>query len=362
MEEVTIAEALRDAGYATFFAGKWHLGTGAFAPNAQGFDPDLLARKGSFLPPGAAPSDPGGDPKETDLIANGAVRFIESTHDQPFFAYLAFHAVHIPIGARSDLVEKYKRKQSSALPNAWGKERGLEVNLVQNNPVYAAMVEQLDQAIGRVLAAIDRCGLADHTVIVFTSDNGGLATAQGHPTSNAPLRAGKGWLYEGGIRVPWLICSPGVTKPGSVCGTPVISNDFYPTLLDLAGLSLRPELHRDGVSLLPLLQNGTLQRGPLYWHYPHYGGQGGVPGGVIRDGDWKLIEWFEDGSRELFNLHRDLGEHDNLAAANPERVTELAAKLASWRKSVNGLMPRPNPAYSPQVPPGAKQNAKKVAK
>ena len=224
------------------------------------------------------------------------------------------------------------------------------------------MVEQLDRAVGRVLAAIGRCGLAGQTIVVFMSDNGGLATAQGQPTANAPLRAGKGWLYEGGIREPWIIVAPGVTKPGSVCDTPVVSTDFYPTLLELAGLPLMPQQHRDGVSLLPLLKGGTLQRGPLYWHYPHYGGQGGAPGGAIRDGDWKLIEWFEDGAGELFNLRDDIGEKNNLAAANLDKVSELAAKLAAWRKDVNGLMPTPNPDYNSQPAFNAKKNRKRSAK
>lgn len=343
LEEVTIAERLRDAGYATFFAGKWHLGAGEYSPNAQGFGPGLTGRGQFFYPPSESPPpDPKDDPKTTECIANECVRFIDANKDKPFFAYLPFLAVHIPIGARPELVDKYERKRASAPPDEWGQERANKVRLVQNHAAYAAMLEQLDAAIGRVLAALERNGLGERTIVVFMSDNGGLATAEGHPTSNLPLRAGKGWPYEGGIREPWIIRAPGVTKPGRMCDTPVISTDFYPTLLELAGLPLAPQQHRDGVSLVPLLRGGKLQRGPLFWHYPHYGNQGGAPCGAVRDGDWKLIEWYEDGSLELFNLRDDLGERRNLAADRPEKVKDLHARLMAWRKDVNAVMPTPN--------------------
>jgi arylsulfatase A-like enzyme len=358
LEEVTLAEALRDAGYTNFFAGKWHLGIGEFSPNAQGFGPGLAGQGIFFYPPDAPAINPKDDPKTTDRIADAAVRFIEANKDRPFFAYLPFQAVHIPIGARPDLVAKYQRKQASAPPDAWGKERASKVRLVQNHAAYAAMLEQMDTAIGRVLAALDRNGLAERTVVVFMSDNGGLVTAEGHPTSNLPLRAGKGWLYEGGIREPWIIRAPGVTKPGSTCDTPVTSTDFYPTLLELAGLPLRPQQHVDGVSLVPLLEGGSLARGPLFWHYPRYGNQGGAPGAVVRDGDWKLIEWYEDSSPELFNLRDDLEEKHNVAAANPAKVKELQAKLAAWRHEVGAVMPTPNPKSDPNAKPAANTGKK----
>ena len=350
LEEVTIAEALREAGYTNFFAGKWHLGNDEFSPNAQGFGPGLQGKNQFFYPPDSPPADPKSDPKTTDRIADAAVRFIDANKDRPFFAYLPFQAVHIPIGAKPELVEKYRRKQASAPPDAWGTERASKVRLVQNHAAYAAMLEQMDTAIGRVLAALERDGLADRTIVVFMSDNGGLATAEGHPTSNLPLRAGKGWLYEGGIREPWIIRAPGVTKPATVCDTPVTSTDFYPTLLELAGLPPRPQQHVDGVSLVPLLKGGQLARGPLFWHYPRYGNQGGAPGGAVRDGDWKLIEWYE-GNVELFNLRNDLEEAHNLAAANPANVKKLQAQLAAWRKEVGAVMPTPNPNYDPTAKP-----------
>jgi len=349
LDEVTLAEALRASGYTTFFAGKWHLGDGEYSPNAQGFGPGLLG-KGQFYYPksDAPPPDPRDDPKTTDRIANEAVRFIDAHKNQPFFAYLPLLAVHIPIGAKPELIEKYQRKQ--APPDAWGREGASKLRLVQNHPAYAGMIEQMDSAIGRVLDALDRNGLTERTIVVFTSDNGGLATAEGHPTSNLPLRAGKGWLYEGGIREPWIIRAPGVTQPGSICATPVVSTDFYPTLLELAGLPLMPQQHVDGVSLLQLLKGVSLERGPLYWHYPHYGNQGGAPSGAVRDGDWKLIEWYEDGRCELFNLRDDLSEKVDRAADNPAKVKELRDKLAAWRKSVQAVMPTPNPA--PNGKPG----------
>jgi len=359
LEEVTLAERLRDEGYVTFFAGKWHLGTGAYSPNAQGFGPGLTGSGQFYYPPSdLPPPDRKNDPKTTDRIADEAARFIEAHQGKPFFAYLPFLAVHTPIQARPDLIEKYERKKANAPPDAWGRERERQVRLVQNHAVYAAMVEQMDSAIGRVLAAVDRCGLVEHTVVIFTSDNGGLSTSEGHPTSNLPLRAGKGWLYEGGIREPWIILAPGVTKPGSVCDTPVISTDFYPTILELAGLSPAPQQHRDGMSLVPLLKGGDLKRGPLFWHYPHYGNQGGAPSGAVRDGDWKLIEWYEDGRLELFNLRTDMAEARNVAAENPDKVRGLHAKLVAWRSEVKAVMPTRNPNPAAQTAP-AKRAGKK---
>lgn len=350
LEEYTIAEAMRDAGYSTFFAGKWHLGTGAYAPNAQGFDPNLISLKGGYFPADNKEADAKTDPKSTDLIADDAVRFIAAHKDKPFFAYLPFNAVHIPIGANPVLVEKYQKKQASAPQDAWGVEGDCKVRLVQNNPVYAAMLEQMDAAIGRVLDAIKDNGLADRTIVIFMSDNGGLSTAEGHVTSNLPLRGGKGWPYEGGVREPMIMDVPGMTKPGSTSDVPVTSTDFYPTILQLAGLPLNPKQHCDGKSLVPLLEGKPLDRGPLFWHYPHYSNQGGAPAGAVREGDWKLVEWFEDGRLELFNLRDDISEKNNLADKNPEKTGELHEKLVAWRKDVNAVMPLPNPDYDPAHP------------
>ena len=260
--------ACATAGYATFFAGKWHLGGGDYSPNAQGFGPGLISGSGGkgnvqFWYPQArrrrCPSRRT-TPRRPTASPTRPCKFIDAHKDKPFFAYLPFLAVHTPIGAGPTWWRSTKRRRPPRPADAWGQERERQVRLVQNHAVYAAMLEQLDTAIGRVLAALERNGLAEKTIVVFTSDNGGLSTSEGHPTSNLPLRAGKGWPYEGGIRVPWIVRAPGVTKAGSTCDTPVISTDFYPTLLELAGLPLKPEQHRDGVSLVPLLQGGKAGR------------------------------------------------------------------------------------------------------
>jgi arylsulfatase A-like enzyme len=210
------------------------------------------------------------------------------------------------------------------------------------------MIRSVDEGVGRVLAAVERIGQADNTVIVFTSDNGGLATAEGSPTCNGPLSDGKGWMYEGGTRVSQLMKWPGVTSPGSLCDVPVTSPDFYPTFLEIAGLDPMPEQHCDGVSIAPLLRGEKqLNREAIYWHYPHYGNQGGTPGSSVRAGDYKLIEFFEDGRLELYNLREDIGEERNLADAEPRRAKELHKMLVGWRESVEAKIPEPNPDYVP---------------
>ena len=355
LEEVTIAEALRSAGYATFFSGKWHLGHGKYSPNAQGFGPGLLGKYYYYYPHNNDPHFPNpkgpnffsskADPKGTDRIASDFVQFLENNDKtKPFFAYLAFCAVHDKAAAPADMVENYKRK--AAPPRLkftaeecreWGHQ-----DLGQRDPVYAGMIEQLDSAIGHVLATVKAKGLEERTIVIFMSDNGGMSTDKHAQTSNLPLRGGKGWLYEGGIREPWIVFAPGVTKAGSTCATPVISNDFYPTILELAGLPLMPKQHCDGMSLVPLLKGGQMKRGPLYWHYPHpcFCGPGG-PCGAVRDGKWKLIEWLTTGKAELFNLADDIGEKNNLAVNYSSKVNELHAKLSAWRQEVKAVMPAP---------------------
>jgi arylsulfatase A-like enzyme len=362
LEEVTIAEALRDAGYATFFAGKWHLGETGFMPRDQGFTHD----EGSETGPKGDKTKQQSDPKKTDRITDAAVKFIEANKDRPFYAYLPFNAPHVPIGARADLVAKWEEKARQAPADAWGQERTNQVRLVQNSAVYGAMLEQFDTAIGRLITTLDKNGLTEKTIIVFMSDNGGLATAEGHPTSNLPYRAGKGWPYEGGVREPLIVVAPGVTRSGTTCDSPVISTDFYPTLLQLAGLPMKPEQHLDGVSFVPLLKGEAASRGkPLFWHYPHYANQGGGPCTTTRDGNWKLIEWHEDGAFELYNISEDISEKINLATQHPDKVKELHAKLIAWRKEVGALMPTPNPNFDPNAKPEAKaqkKTKKKVVK
>jgi arylsulfatase A-like enzyme len=220
--------------------------------------------------------------------------------------------------------------------------RPRQVRVVQSHAVYGGMVEAMDQAVGKVLDKLDQLGLAENTAVLFMSDNGGLSTSEGSPTSNLPLRGGKGWLYEGGIREPYLVRWPGVTEPNTTCDVPVISTDFYPTMLAMAGLPLKPEQHKDGRSLVPLLKGGRqLDREALYWHYPHYGNQGGFPGGAVRLGDWKLLERYEDGRVHLYNLAEDIGERNDLSGQYPERVAAMRAKLHSWYKEVDAKFLRP---------------------
>jgi arylsulfatase A-like enzyme len=354
LEEVTIAETLKKAGYSTFFAGKWHLGPKGFWPEDQGFDVNRggIDRGGPYG--GKKYFSPYGNPRLEDgpagehlpdRLATETVKFIEANKDKPFLAYLSFYSVHTPLMGRADLVEKYKKKSADLKHEGekWKPERQRQARQYQDHAVYAAMVGAMDQAVGKVLAALDRLKLADNTIVVFFSDNGGLSTSEGSPTSNVPLRAGKGWSYEGGVREPCIIRVPGMTKPGSVCKEPIISTDFFPTILDVAKIPAQPKNHVDGVSLAKLLADPTkqLEREAIYWHYPHYGNQGGAPSGAIRVGDWKLIEWFEDDSIELFNLADDIGESKNLAKIQPERAAKMKKMLADWRKSVDANMPRP---------------------
>lgn len=353
LAEVTLAESFKDAGYSTFFAGKWHLGPEGYWPEDQGFDVNKggWTRGGPYGPgkyfvPYGNPRLPDGPKGEhlPDRLASETVKFIRQHQQQPFLAYLAFYSVHNPLMAREDLKLKYEQRADALdAPQIWGKEGDSKLRLVQNHPVYAGMVQAMDQAVGKVLDALQQAGLGDNTIVIFMSDNGGLSTAEGQPTSNLPLRGGKGWLYEGGIREPMIVKWPGVVKAGSVCETPVISTDFYPTMLDMADLPLRPKQHMDGKSIVPLLEGGTISERPLFWHYPHYGNQGGTPGAAVRLGDWKLIEFFEDRPVELYNLKQDIGEKNNRAAAEPEKVKELLELLHNWQKEVDARFPSPNP-------------------
>jgi len=354
LEETTVAEAFKAAGYATFFAGKWHLGPTNYWPENQGFDINIGGwdRGGpyggnKYFSPYGNPRLTDGQPGEhlPDRLATETAKFIAANREKPFLAYLSFYSVHTPLMTREDLQKKYeaKAKALAASDVKWGQERARKVRLVQDHAIYAGMVEAMDQAVGKVLKALDDAGVSSNTIVVFTSDNGGLSTSEGSPTSNLPLRGGKGWPYEGGVREPLIVAAPGVTKAGGVSETVVTSPDFYPTLLELAGLPAKPAQHQDGVSFVKSLRGEKQSRGPVFWHYPHYGNQGGAPCGAVRDGDWKLIEWYEDGSTELFNLVNDLSEKNNLAASESERVKALLEKLHAWRTSVGAKMPTPNP-------------------
>ena len=347
LDTVTIAESLAAAGYRTGYVGKWHLGpSSGFGPADQGYQfaaeingPHL---PGTFRLTGNVNAAPAKDQFRTDFEAQLCEQFISQSRDQPFFLMLSPYAVHIPLAGKSQLVEKYRR-------------RAAERNRELPSPIYAAMVEEVDTLVGRVIDAVDSAGLAERTMIVFTSDNGGLnrrydyrEQADDLVSSLLPLRGEKGSLHEGGIRVPLIIRQPGSIAPGIITHEPAISYDFFPTFASAAGAPLPVNQTIDGVSLQPLLQDphARLERDALYWHYPHY--HHDRPSGAIREGDWKLIEYLDGtGDVELYQLSEDLGEQTNLASAKPGRATDLLQKLRSWRKLVSARMPVSNPSYDP---------------
>jgi len=343
LEETTLAEALKQRGYTTAYIGKWHLGGPKFYPQHQGFDVNIAGgdighpasyfwpygEKGnSHRVPGLAEQGGGKGEYLTDRLTEEALKFISANRNRPFYLQLAHYAVHAPLMGKEEDVEEFRQ-----LPGANG----------QSNAVYAAMLKSMDQSVARVLKQLEELGLADHTVVVFTSDNGG-AVHFGQPpaTSNAPLRLGKGYAYEGGLRVPLIVKVPAMTRSGAVCDWPVSSQDFFPTLLELAGAEKSASNTAvDGVSFVPLLRGqAMLPRQELFWHYPHYWNGGKVsPYSVARVGDWKLIRFYESGREELYNLRDDLGEHHDLAKSQPETRRELARRLDAWLKEVGAQMP-----------------------
>jgi len=364
LSETTVAELVSGEGYATFFAGKWHLGpTEEFWPENQGFD----INKGGYVRGGPYGGkkyfSPYGNPRLTDgpdgehlpdRLAAETAAFIDANKDGSFLAYLAFYSVHTPLIGRPDLVKKYQAKAEAIVGEEFADEetvfgdRQRRVRVLQKHAVYAAMVEAMDQAVGRVLDQLESSGVADNTIVVFTSDNGGLSTSEGSPTSNLPLRGGKGWIYEGGIREPWIIRYPGVTKPGSVNSQPICSIDLFPTIASAIGAEFEHQL--DGVDLRPTLAGGSLSREALFWHYPHYSNQGGFPGGAVRGGDYKLVERYEDGRVHLYDLQNDIGERNDLAVKNPELVKSMREQLHGWYKEVDAKFLRPKDGRQPWNP------------
>jgi arylsulfatase A-like enzyme len=297
----------------------------------------------------------------TDYLTDRAIELIQNRDGRPFFLNLWYYTVHTPIQAKPDKIAKYETKaramgldrlepfeEGDHFPCEHKQHLRIKRRLIQSDPVYAAMVESLDENVGRLLQALEQAGEAQNTVVFFTSDNGGLATTEGSPTSNAPLAEGKGWMYEGGTREPLLIRWPGNSQPGSVCSEPVTSTDFYLTMLEMAGLDPVPDQHVDGVSLVPLLKGEggeSLAREMILWHYPHYGNQGGTPGSAVRMGDFKLIEFFEDGRLELYNVREDVGEERNLVEERPVLAGQMSDKLADWRETIEAKIPQPNPDW-----------------
>lgn len=367
LQEKSLASALKDQGYRTWHVGKWHLGGPGYYPTDHGFEiniggSELGSPRGHYFSPWKMTNLPDDVPDGTyldDWLTDQAVKLIRENDGRPFFLNMWFYLVHTPIQGKKDQVERFADKarqmgldklkaleEGEFFPTDRKKQSRVTRRLIQSNPTYAAMVWSMDENIGRILRALEETGQAENTVVVFTSDNGGLATSEGSPTSNLPLQEGKGWMYEGGTREPLIVRWPKRIRPGSTCDVPVTSTDFYPTFLDAAGLPLLPEQHCDGESILPLLrESGVLKREAIYWHYPHYGNQGGTPGASIRAGDYKLIEFFEDQHVELYDLRGDPGEEHDLAAAMPEKTEALRSRLHAWQASVAAKMPERNPEW-----------------
>lgn len=375
LEEVTLGEAFAEAGYATGYIGKWHLGAGdEFLPGAQGFEwtsaVNRAGQPGSYFPPYRNPDWPitdvpgleadSLDAYLTDRLTDEAIEFLEEKHDRPFLLVLSHYAVHTPLQARDDDAAPYRERAGALAPLDGGPTEGESgrstTKLRQDHAVYAGMIASVDRSLSRVAEALDSLDVAGRTAIVFVSDNGGLSTLAGDrgeraPTANRPLRAGKGWLYEGGIRIPLIIRWPGTAagRAGTTSHVPAVTTDLLPTLLAMAGLPPAADRPIDGVSLAPLI-TGEFEAGEerdLFWHFPHYHGSGNRPGGAILSGNLKLVEWFEDGALELYDLAADPGESVNLVHTEPAVARELRDRLAGWRDSIGAAMPRPNPDWTP---------------
>lgn len=368
LEETTLATALKNNGYRTGHFGKWHLGDEQHYPQHHGFEMNVggcrwgLPMNGYFSPWDIPNMD---NAKEgtylTDELTDMAIKWMQNDDGRPFFLNLWYYAVHVPIQAKPTLIEKYKAKAEKMgldtedvnrvlckNPTDPKGERDILCRQVQSYADYAAMIETLDENIGKVIDYLKSSGQWDDTILVFTSDNGGLSTGTwGGVTSNEPLLAGKGWMYEGGTRVSTIVRAPGVTEPGSRCETPITSTDYYPTLLELTGCPLLPAQHTDGVSIAPLLRGETLRRDAIFWHFPHYSNMCNLPGCSVRMGDYKLIQFFEDGHLELYNLRDDISETNNLAGEMPELRDRMLQRLEMWKEQVCAKIPQPNPDWNP---------------
>jgi arylsulfatase A-like enzyme len=354
LNEFTLAEALKAAGYMTYMAGKWHLGSRGYWPEDQGFDinkgGNTAGHPPTYFSPYRNPTLSDGPKGEylPERLADETQAFIRNNRDTSFFIYQSLYLVHTPLQARKDLIEKYRQKKKKlGLKDEFGQEGSHKVRLNQCNPVYAAMVEAMDDAVGEIIKTLKEEGLYDHTLIIFTSDNGGLATSEGFPTSNLPLRAGKGWMYEGGIREPLIIRLPGVTRSGSVSESLVTSPDFYPTILNILHQPPVPSQHMDGEVITPVLRGKQEKKRSLYWHYPHYSNQGGGPASCVMTGNWKLIKFYglKGNTYELYHLKRDIGEQRDLSRRHPRRKAAMKAQLEKFLAGVSAKYPTPNPVF-----------------
>jgi arylsulfatase A-like enzyme len=367
-EEKSMATAFKENGYKTWHIGKWHMGKEDYWPDKHGFDINIGGCHAGHPPapnhyfsPWSIPTleVKSGDDYLTDRLGDEAVNLIMENDDTPFFLNMWFYSVHTPIQAKPEKIAKYEQKakemeldkvdaivEGDFFPAEHKREQRIQRRIIQSNPVYAAMIEHLDENVGKILNALDKKGIAKNTIVIFTSDNGGLSTAEGSPTCNFPLSEGKGWMYEGGVREPMLCRWPAVVEAGAKTDAIITSPDFYPTLLEACGLPLEEAQHVDGKSFLPALKGDVFERGSVFWHFPHYANQGGTPGCSIRKGDWKLIEFFE-GEIELYNLVHDIGEAHNVADEHPDRVQELLDELHQWQDEVHAINPSPNPDWKP---------------
>jgi arylsulfatase A-like enzyme len=369
LEETTIAEVLKKNGYSTMISGKWHLGEDSiFWPENQGFDvnkggfsigaPNKSKISNGYFSPYGNPRLEDGPVGEylTDRQTDEAIRFIESRRDKPFFVYLSYYAVHNPMQGKEELVNYFQNKANSmelskkepyTRDKEWIKlapKGDFKERTIQSYAVYAAMIYSVDENLGKLFIKLKELDLEKNTLIIFTSDNGGLSTSEGSPTTNAPLRAGKGWLYEGGIREPLIIKAPWIIKESTVCNVPVSTIDFFPTILEITGS--HSERTTDGISIVPLLQSDKIETRPLFWHYPHYSNQGGDPGSAVRLGNFKLIDNFEKGRLELYDLENDISESHDLSLVNPEKTSELYSLLKDWRLRTVARMMNPNPVWN----------------
>jgi len=364
-DELTLAEALRRSGYRTFFAGKWHLGNEGSYPEDFGFEINKGGWSGGgpnggyFSPWNNPKLEPGPDGESLPLrLGRETAQFISDHRDEPFLAYLSFYSVHSPIQTTLDRWEKFRKKAAAQQrpERRFIFDRNLPVRQVQDCPIYAGMIEAMDDAVGLVLDTLDEHGLSKNTIVCFTSDNGGASSGDAYSSSMLPLRGGKGRQWEGGIREPLYFRFPEVIEAGSTCHVPVSGIDFYPTLLELAGIPVPREQAIDGRSIVPLLKGHHGQEiaaRDLFWHFPHYGNQGGDPSSIIRSGPWKLIHYHEDGHDELYNLESDPGEQNDLLDDNGAKASELRRSLDNWLLDVDAKFPTPDPEYDPE-----KENAR----
>lgn len=364
-DEYTLPECLRENGYTTFIAGKWHLGDIGSYPEDHGFDINkggwlAATPRGGYFVPYKNPKLPDGPNGENLSVRLGdeTINFIRE-HTQncssPFFVYLSFYAVHDPIQTTKEKWSYFREKahQTGIQKNGFLIDRTLPVRQVQDNPVYAGLVKQMDESIGNVLNAVTELGLDKNTMIIFTSDNGGVTSGDSYSTSLLPLRGGKGRQWEGGLRVPLLIKYPGCKA--AVCTTPIIGTDLYPTILDYVGIKAQPQQHKDGISIMPIIESESIPDHSLFWHYPHYGNQGGEPTSIIRDGNWKLIYYHEDQHYELYNIDVDLSENKSFNIQYPRKLKRMQTLLLKWLREVKAQMPVPDIQYDPKKENNVKQ-------